>query len=291
MSERDETYEISGTVKGRGGAPLKGARVVVWWQHIRERQELAATEANDAGRYALRYAVPERAPQPMLLLVEALSEHLDAPLFSPLTKAEAALTIDLAFEPADSSEWAMLLRSIEPLLGKLKLAELVEDSAHHDLSFLAQETGTSSEAIMRLTLAARQAEAYSLPAPVFFAFLRQRIPSALPDPLLDASAGFTQIGALVQSTASQIFALTADVQTQALNSAVSASLIGAQFTAQIPDLVTQLQSHRSGDVLTRPFLGSSASLGQILAPRTCRRPSSRPSRPPGLPTPSRRPTS
>jgi Tc toxin complex TcA C-terminal TcB-binding domain/Neuraminidase-like domain/Salmonella virulence plasmid 28.1kDa A protein len=265
MSERDDTYEISGMIKGRGGVPLKGARVVVWWQHIRERQELAATEANGEGHYELRYAAPERAPQPMLVLVEALSEHLDAPLFSPLTNAEATLVIDLAFEPSDTSEWAMLLRSIEPSLGKLKPAELVEDSAHQDLSFLARETGTSSEAIMRVTLAARQAETYSLPAPVFFAFLRQRIPSALPDPLLDASAGFTQIAALVQNTASQIFALTPDVQTHALNGAVSLDLIGTQFTAQIPDLVKQLQSHRAGDVLIRPFLGSSASLGQILA--------------------------
>ena len=30
-------YEIHGTVRGRNSDPLRGARVIVWWQHIRER--------------------------------------------------------------------------------------------------------------------------------------------------------------------------------------------------------------------------------------------------------------
>ena len=33
--ERNETrYEIRGMVSGRKGEPLRGARVVVWWQHM-----------------------------------------------------------------------------------------------------------------------------------------------------------------------------------------------------------------------------------------------------------------
>jgi hypothetical protein len=45
--ERSETsYEIRGTVSGRKGELLRGARVAVWWQHIRElerRPTMAAT--------------------------------------------------------------------------------------------------------------------------------------------------------------------------------------------------------------------------------------------------------
>jgi len=48
-------------------------------------------ETSEAGRYHLKFSVGERAPQPVLVVVEALSEHLDSPLFSPQTKAQKSL--------------------------------------------------------------------------------------------------------------------------------------------------------------------------------------------------------
>ena len=163
------------------------ARVVVWWQHIRERAELAAGETSENGRYHLSYQIPENAPQPVLLVVEALSDHLDEPLPSPLTQAQPDLEIDLNFEPPDQSEWATLVRSIEPLLNGVTLAELVENSTHQDISFLARELGTDTETIMRVAVSARLEAAFDIPAPAFYAFLRQQVPAALPSPLLDAS--------------------------------------------------------------------------------------------------------
>ena len=74
MSEEARHYEIKGVVTGRESKPLRGARVVAWWQHIRERRELGAGETSEDGRYHLRYEVPENLTQPMLLVVEALSE-------------------------------------------------------------------------------------------------------------------------------------------------------------------------------------------------------------------------
>src|ERR1035437_9086241 len=81
-------YEVSGTITGHHGHPLRDARVIVWWQHMRGRTELAAGETSERGKYSFRYEVREDAPQPLLLVVEALSEHLDAPLLSPLTQAQ-----------------------------------------------------------------------------------------------------------------------------------------------------------------------------------------------------------
>ena len=127
----------------------------------------------------------------ILLVVEAQSEHLDAPLFSPLTQAQPTLEIDLNFEPPDQSEWATLVRSIEPLLDGLKLSDLVENSTHQDISFLARELSKSTEAVMRVAVSARLEAAFKIPAPAFYAFLRQQVPAALPSPLLDASQNFT----------------------------------------------------------------------------------------------------
>jgi hypothetical protein len=128
MDQQTRDYEVSGAVRGRNGDPLRSARVVVWWQQIRDRKVLAAGEASEQGRYRLRYRVPENAPQPLLLVVEALSEYLDAPLFSSVTNAQPTLEIDLNFEPPDQSEWATLVRLIEPFLGGLALAGLEHHS-------------------------------------------------------------------------------------------------------------------------------------------------------------------
>ena len=264
MSEQKQDYEISGLVTGRDGDLLRNARVVVWWQQIRERRELAAGETSEHGRYHLRYRIPEDAPKPLQIVVEALSEYLDVPLFSQQTAAQKSLVINLSLEPADQSEWATLIRSIEPFLDGLTLAELVENTKHHDISFLATETAGSADAIMRVAVSARLESAYKIPGPAFYAFLRQNVPAALPASLLDASQNFDLIDVLVQSVASMIFGLSAAVQTQTLTAAIALDLIGPQFTSQIGQLVTELQSRQAADLLGQTYLVGSATLAQLL---------------------------
>lgn len=132
MAGEEKHFEVHGHVTGRNGRPLHGTRIVVWWAHIRERMELVSGETLEDGRYRIRYRIPEQATQPILLVVEASSEHLRAPLVSSLTEAQPDLKIDLRYEPHDQSEWVTLLRGIEPLLDGLKLSELVENSTHQD---------------------------------------------------------------------------------------------------------------------------------------------------------------
>jgi len=264
MDSKENTYEVQGVVTGRKGHPLHHARLVVWWQQIRERRELATGETSEDGRYHLRYRVPEDLTQPMLLVVEASSKYLDAPLSSPLTRAAPQLKIDLHFEPKDQSEWATLVRAMEPVLEGLKLGELVEDSTHQDITFLAQELGKDPETVMRVAVAARLEAAFRVPAQAFYAFLRQHVPAALPSPLLDASQNFTLIGPLIQRIGSLIFALSADAQTKTLTAALALDLIGPQFTTEIPAWVSQLQSLRTTDFLNQPYLVGNMTLGQLL---------------------------
>ena len=49
MAPKKKAYEIHGKVTGRKGEPLRDARVVVWWQHIRERKELVAGATSERG--------------------------------------------------------------------------------------------------------------------------------------------------------------------------------------------------------------------------------------------------
>lgn len=257
-------YRVRGTVTGMNGKALCGATVMVWWQRIREPLLLANGRTSEEGHYDLRYRLPDDAPARVLIVVEARAEQLDSPLTSPVTPAQPDLQIDLHAQPRDQSEWDTLLRTIEPLLDRLPLKEVVESAQHRDITFLAQELNQSPDQIMRVVVAARLEAAFHVPAAVFFAFVRQRVPSTLPSPLLEASQDFTLIDALVGRIASLIFGLSADAQTRTLTAAVNQKLIGKQFQEQIPKLVDRLQAHRTTDLLNQPYLVGKATLGQLL---------------------------
>ena len=260
----NDVYEIEGQIVGPAARPLDGARVVVWWQHIRERRELASGHSSDDGRYRIRYRVPEDTASPVLLVVGAFSEDLPVPLTSDLLQAQPTLQVDLRFEPADQSQWANLIRRIEPLLDGLSLTDLVEDSSHQDISFLAQELGRDTETIMRVAIAARFGAIFDIPAPACYAFLAQHVPAGLPSPLLEASQNFTLIGPLIQRIGSLIFALSPGTQTTTLTAAVALDLIGSQYTNDIATWVEQLQKLRSNDLLNQPYTVGNTTLAQLL---------------------------
>jgi hypothetical protein len=264
MDDPRDIYKIRGVVTGRDSQPMRGARVAIWWQHIRNRSELAFGETSERGHYEISYKVPPNEHLPVLLVVEAVSEFLDTPLLSPQTPAQPDLEIDLHYQSPDQSQWTNQVRLIEPLLDGLSLSEIVENSTHQDLSFLAQELGQSAENLMQVAVAARMEAAFSVAAPVFYAFLYQQTPSSLPTPLLDASQDFTLIDALVQNLGSLIFALSADVQQGTLISAVALDLIDPRFTERIPEIVKHLQALRVTDMLNQPYLVGSTTLSQIL---------------------------
>src|SRR5450759_2122433 len=179
-----EEYKVHGTVTNAEGQELSYAEVTIWWQRIRERLLLATGHTSEKGHYHLSYRPPDDTPGRLLIVVEVHSDHLEASLESPLTPARPDLQIDLAAQPRDRAEFAMLLHSIEPLLDSLSLLDVVENDDHQDISFLSQETGYSKEQIMWVVVAARlqaafalPAEEFNVPAAVYYAFLRLGVPS------------------------------------------------------------------------------------------------------------------
>jgi hypothetical protein len=263
-TEPEKIHEVSGLVTGQGGAPLYPARVVVWWQRIRERRELATGKTDHLGRYRIRYPAPNRGGEPTLVVIEATSPELKTPLISSSTVAQPELQVDLAYAPADQSVWTRLMREIEPQLEGMGLTDLVENTVHQDLTFLSIETGETAEELMQVAVAARLGAANGLPAPLFFAFLRQQIPSNLPQPLLEASSQFALIDALVKNIATMIFALSPDEQKAAITGAIALDLIDQRFTPDIDAWVARLQALRTTDILSQPYVAGGASLAELL---------------------------
>jgi Tc toxin complex TcA C-terminal TcB-binding domain/Neuraminidase-like domain/Salmonella virulence plasmid 28.1kDa A protein len=261
---KEPVYEVHGTVTGRRGKKASDAEVIVWRQLIRKRLQLAKGRTSEHGEYRLKFHPPKDATSKLLVVVEAHVRGISAPLTSPLTTAQPSLQIDLGVEPLDQSEFTTLMQAIRPMLDELSLLDVVENAKHQDVSFLAQETGRSTEQIMRAVIAGRLEAAFAVSAAAFYAFLCQNVPPALPSPLLEASDDFSLIGPLVQNIASLIFALSADVQTKTITGAIALDLIGPQFTGQISKFVGELQALRTTNLLNQPYLVGDATLAQLL---------------------------
>jgi hypothetical protein len=257
-------YEVEGTITGVEGHGLHGARVVVAWQHVRRQVELGSALTSDCGDYCIRYRLPCEAPGPVLLVVEAHEDVLEAPLRSQLLEARPKLRVDLEATARDRSELAALEAAVRPFLDGLELTDLVEDDRYHDITFIATELKTSPENVMRVAVCARLAAAYRIPAAAFYAFVRRRVPVSIPTPLLAASQDFELIDPLVRTIGSLVFGLAPDLQARTLEAAVAGHLIGAQYEGEIPKLVEQLQSERTKDVLEQPYLVGKPALGDLL---------------------------
>jgi hypothetical protein len=260
----EQRYRVHGTVTDEDGRELSHAAVTVWHQLMRDRRTLAEGRADEDGRYRISYEPPEHAPGKLLIVVGARPHRRRIVLESPVTEATPDLELDLELQPRDASEHATLERQIQPLLEGLPLVDVVETDEHHDITFLAQETGRSKEDIVRVVLAARLEAKHEIPAAVFYAFLRQRIPAALPSPLLEATQGFTLVDPLVDRIGTLIFALTPDVQTRALENAMEGGLIAKRPGKWIRDEVNRLQAKRTDDVLSQPYLVGKGTLGELL---------------------------
>jgi hypothetical protein len=264
MDEKPRHYIVDGRVTGRDGWPERDARVVLWRQHIRSRIELAATSSDNEGWYRLEYEEPPPSPTPALLVLEARSERAEAPVFSDTFAAAPRQRVDLAFEAADLSHWGVFVRLAEPVMGELGLGRIVETAEHHDLTFVSNETGRSVETVMTFALAARLEKAFEIPAAIFYGFLAQHIPSALPSPLLEASDNFKLIDALVQTVGGLICALSAQTQTAAITGAIALDLIPTRYTGEIDRWVEALQAKGAHTLLNSPYLAGTATLGQVL---------------------------
>ncbi len=89
-------YVVHGTITGLQGEEIEDAEVIVWWQRIRDRHQLATGKTSTEGEYRIAYQLPDETPGKPLIVVEARSRHLESPLESPITPAQPDLKIDLA---------------------------------------------------------------------------------------------------------------------------------------------------------------------------------------------------
>jgi hypothetical protein len=148
-------FVVHGTVRHPDGSPAPKLVVRAFNRNLRSEDLLGQSWTGENGAYRIEYSARAFAASGETdsadLIVRAYSPNpttaaVPAPLAeSPtLFNAPADSTIDLVIGNSDlrgPAEFDLILRAIRPHLQGVAITDLTEDDTHHDLSFLAGETG------------------------------------------------------------------------------------------------------------------------------------------------------
>ena len=143
-------------------------------------------------------------------------------------------------------EYESLVREISPLLQgqHVTLADLAEDEAHQDVTFISSETGRDPEHMAFLIVAHRLAKQYEnkVEAEIFYGLFREGLP--------------TQISLLLS--------LSPDIKRQAIKDAVGENIISAHFGEETDDILERLKGLTVMQALEPPKEEGKATLAQLL---------------------------
>ena len=266
-------YVVMGTVRDANGEGLAGLTVQVFEKALRKEQMLAFGQTLADGSYTITYrppTAPQAAASPSFnIVVKALNQQGEVWLVSrvifgakPMEKVDL---MDGGGVYAGLSAFETLLATIQPSLDGLPVAQLVETVDHPDITFVASESKQAPEHIMQLVVSYLLSETTDLPPEVFYAFLRQNLPTTVPTSLLAASTKFTKIDVVLHNTLAGIAALTPDVQKNALDHAFQKNLIPLKLKAEQDQILQKLQALRVSNALEQPYLTGKVSLKTMLS--------------------------
>jgi hypothetical protein len=174
-----EPLVVRGSVRNAAGEPQRGMTIMAYDRDLRSEQELGRQTTGPDGRYEIHYRRAQfrrvEKGSADLVIKAFAAPDLDGPavvaptVFNAPSPAEVNLTIPRE-SPLSPSLFERVGCALEPLRGKVKVAELEEDKAHQDLSFLSGETGLEKFTLARFVLAHRLAQK-GLPAQFWFVLL------------------------------------------------------------------------------------------------------------------------
>ena len=177
------------TIRGRvtdadGNAP-QGFHVELYLQQPGGEKAIGKATVNSKGGYHINYRVPEAFDRADLRIeVQKGDAAVDTmpPNSSILTDADVLEVVDFALIDAKnppSSDFTRLIAELQPLLGGRDPGTLKEDAKGREISVLAVRSDRSVAEVAALSIASRLAAQTTLPTPLFYALLREGLPSDL----------------------------------------------------------------------------------------------------------------
>lgn len=163
--EEQPAYVVKGAIRFFDGFPASGVTVSAFDRDLRSEQALGQSQTGKQGAYQIEYSArrfrkAEKGNADLVVKAFAADGSLLAAspvLFNAPLVAEVDLTIpaEVLLPPTLFEKVGLAL---EPLLKGLKVEELEENLAHHDLSFLSGETGFEKKVLARFALVHRLAQ-------------------------------------------------------------------------------------------------------------------------------------
>jgi hypothetical protein len=256
---------VRGKLVDQDGAPIPSTRISLFARHLRDEKHLADATTNKQGQYSIHYQRPTA-----LNLVVRAEDSLGKAIAQSATAfvAPAQTEIDLTTAPdgvvRSLSTLTTLSAAVATQLRGVPLTDLKENKDAHELLFLANAASVTFDDIAYLYLAASLNSKNQIAVATFFGIFYQGIPasldaalSSLPDAGIDDTfAALVLTGVLTHPRSALSDALT---------SAVNASVLPASYAAMQDAELTRLDALRTQSVGNTPYIRGKTSLNDLLA--------------------------
>ena len=232
------TFIVRGRVLHAGGRSPVGATLRAFDRDLRREEPLGEAKPDAGGRYEItysrdRFTRAEKENADLVLRVLGPDDR-ELAVSEVLFNAPEEVDLDITV-PAGTWELSSLFETLgmalEPLLVDVGLADLEEDVAHQDLSFLAGETGFSPDLLARFVLSHRM-PGDGLPPEFWFAVLGG---GAVPAPAARA------LRDQLPSLATAAIGLDPAAAQKALTSAFNLNEIAAHLRDRVPEWLAALR--------------------------------------------------
>ncbi|MEP6862940.1 MAG: neuraminidase-like domain-containing protein [Deltaproteobacteria bacterium] len=255
---------VSGQLVDADGAALANHKISVFVQELRAETHIADVQSEADGSYSVSYA-RKAALHLFARAYDGTGKSIaqSAVVFS----APAVIAIDLTTASdgvvRSPSRFTSLSAQIVTALGTTPLAELKEDSAHHELRFLASSIGAPFADVAYLFLARVLATSHKLRDDALYGIFCQGIPASLdaalatlPEAGLDAAFQTQVLSAVLGHARGAL--------QQTLLASVAANLIPATFSSVADAQLDVIDSLRAQAVHAQPYVRGKTALAELL---------------------------
>ena len=167
-----------------------------------------------------------------------------------------------------NSEYAVLMDSLRKPLGATRPEGVVETQQNRQVTYLSQQTGLTTDDIMRIVLSHRAAKQINcrdvVDGETCFAFISQNLPAGLPGDLLRSTDNWTTIDQLTENAASGIVFTDGDLLKKVLENALSQNLVSRNVNQRKDAILQALKDKRTEFALQKPILIGNSNLKSLL---------------------------
>lgn len=252
-------YLVRGQVLYRGGLPIPGLVVRAFHRELRKDIEIGAKKTDDNGNFeiyfdpnripALAEVLNDRPPDLFVRVYEGVpgEERGEKLLIESPTRfaAQRAVKFRLLVDggPAKTwSEYEQLAQELKPYLADLRVADLVEDDKHQDVSLLAGKLAQEPGRVAAFIAAHKMAAEVNGDPEVFYALARKGLPTNL----------------------SELLAVPPGTRSRALVSAIRDGLAPGKLVGQVRKIRKQFDEHAVTFAAADKETAGRARLGAVL---------------------------